>query len=174
MASLIVILIGILSRLAPHPANVTAIGGLALFTGARLSLKRSTVTVLVTMFISDLFLGFHSVMWATYGGMLAGVFIGKYVVRERGVGWLVGGTLVSSVIFYLVTNFAVWYAPNTLYPKTLEGLWLSYVMALPFFRNSLVGDLVYTPLFFAAYELVRSLRIKQSANEAMEIRTRRL
>jgi hypothetical protein len=173
MASLILIFLGVLSRLAPHPANVTAIGGLALFTGARLSLKRATATVFVTMFISDLILGFHSVMWATYGGMLAGVFIGKYVVRERGAGWIVGGTIASSVIFYLVTNFAVWYAPNTLYPKTLDGLWLSYIMALPFFRNSLVGDVVYSTLFFAGYEFVRSLRIKQSANEALEIRTGR-
>jgi len=148
------IFVGILSRLVPHPANVTAVGGLAIFSGARLEFKKAIIVTLGTMFLSDIILGFHSVMWATYGSLLLAVLLGKLVQNKRSIGWVAGLTLTSSIVFYLITNFAVWLVPGSMYPKTLEGLFQSYVMALPFFRNSLIGDTGYTFIFFGAYELV--------------------
>lgn len=162
MDTLVLIMLGVLSRLMPHPANFTAVGGIALFSGARLSLGKAAVIVVSTMVISDLFLGFHSVMWATYGSMLLAVGIGRILTTRRSIAWVGSMTCVSSLVFFLVTNFAVWAVPGSMYPKTLEGLWQSYIMALPFFRNSLLGDVFYTSVFFGGYELVEHVRYRVS------------
>ncbi len=154
MDILFLIFLGVVSRLAPHPANVTAVGGLAVFSGARVGVKKALVVTFGTMLLSDVILGFHSVMWATYGSLLLAVLLGKLVQNKRSIGWIVGATLTSSILFYLITNFAVWLVPGSMYPKTLEGLITSYVMALPFFRNSLIGDMGYSFIFFGAFELV--------------------
>lgn len=154
MNALLLIIIGVLSRLVPHPANVTAVGGLAIFSGARLGVKKAMFITIAVMVISDWVLGFHSVMWATYGSMLAAVMLGRYVGKSRSIVRIAGLTLSSSVIFYLMTNFAVWAAPGSMYPHTAVGLFDSYIMALPFFRNSLIGDMCYTAMFFGAYEWV--------------------
>jgi hypothetical protein len=66
---------------------------------------------------------------------------------------VVGGTLGASVLFYLITNFGVWIDPVSAYPKNFDGLVQSYIAAIPFFRNTLTGDLVYTGVLFGVYEL---------------------
>jgi hypothetical protein len=70
--------------------------------------------------------------------------------------------LASSVAFYLSSNFAVW-AFGTMYPKTLAGLVTSYTLAIPFFRPSLIGDLLFTAALFAVPVLFGSLAEKASA-----------
>jgi len=146
MNTVILIFLGVLSRVVPHPANVTAVGGLAIFSGARLEFKKAIVVTLVTMFLSDIILGFHSVMWATFG---------RFLQKRSSIKQIVTLTFVSSLLFYLITNFAVWAIPGSMYPKTLSGLLQSYIMALPFFRNSLLGDMGYSFIFFGAYEFVK-------------------
>jgi len=158
MDALVFILIGTLSRLLPHPANITAVGGLALFSGAHLPLKKAAIILLATMFVSDIFLGFHSVMWATYVSILMAVGIGRVMQARRSIARIAVLIFVSSLLFYLITNFAVWFAPNFLYPKTVSGLIECYIMALPFFRNSLLGDFFYTAVFFGGYEMVTALK----------------
>lgn len=157
MDILIFILIGVLSRLLPHPANVTAVGGLALFTSARLNTKKSLLITFAVMIISDLVLGFHSIMWATYGSFLITIYLGTFLRKVTGVQHIVGVTLLSSIIFYLITNFAVWMIPGSMYPKTVWGLVDSYIMAIPFFRNSIIGDVGYTSIFFLSFDWVTSL-----------------
>lgn len=160
MDMLILIFIGVLSRLAPHPANMTAVGALAIFSGSRYSRIKGIVVTAGAMFISDLVLGFHSVMWATYGSLACSVLLANYFLRKRTVAGIAGITLLSSVVFYIVTNFAVWAVPGSIYPKSLSGLFESYIMAIPFFRNSIFGDIFYSGVFFSAYELIVSLRRK--------------
>lgn len=125
------VFIGTLSRLAPHAPNVTAVGALALFSGARLSGKKALFITLATMFFSDVVLGFHSAMWATYGSMMLAVWLGTFLRSGAGVKNVACITFFSSVVFYLVTNFAVWLSGG-LYPHTFSGLTDSYFMALPF------------------------------------------
>ncbi len=149
---LFMIITGVLSRLLPHPANMTAVGGIAIFTGAKINTKKALVVTVTTMFISDLFLGFHSLMWATYGSILMAVFIGRWIQKNNSISRIISGTLASSIIFFIITNFAVW-AGTPLYPKTIEGLTTCYVMAIPFFRNSLLGDCLYLSVFFSGYEI---------------------
>jgi hypothetical protein len=158
---LLMIAIGIASRLLPHPANVTAVGGLALFAGAKMDIQKAIIITLVTMVMSDIFLGFHSLMWATYGSMVVGVLVGKWIGKRVSTHHIIGGTLMSSLLFFIVTNFAVW-AGTPLYPKTFNGLTTCYIMALPFFRNSLIGDCFYSFIFFYGHVAVR--RILQAEN----------
>jgi len=53
-----------------------------------------------------------------------------------------------------------------LYPKSFNGLLQSYFYAIPFFRNTILGDLVYTGLFFGGYEIIlRVLSVKLKAQK---------
>jgi hypothetical protein len=157
MDILIFSLIGIVSRLAPHIPNATAVGALALFSGAKLGYKKAFVITLVTMLTSDIFRGFHTTMWATYGALFVTIYLGSVLLKKQNAMKIAGVTLLSSVLFYVVTNFAVWLSPQFMYPKTMSGLFECYVMGLPFFRNSLFGDLLYTGIFFGGYEYIMSL-----------------
>ena len=156
---LLLILIGVLSRLVPHPANMTAIGGIALFSGAKYDTKKALIVTVMTMMISDAIIGFHSLMWATYGSLIIAVVIGKQIGARSSVQRKLGGVLASSAIFYIITNFAVW-AATPLYPKTLDGLVTSYIMAIPFFRNSLMGDVISSFALFVLFDPMMSLAQK--------------
>jgi uncharacterized membrane protein len=149
--------IGIVTRILPHPANVTAVGAVALFTGATFGRRKAMLITLITMFISDMVIGYHSLMWATYGSMILAVLVGHWIGATKKMNRIVGGTFCSSLIFYIITNFAVW-AMTPLYTKTIDGLITCYVMALPFFRNSLLGDMTFAILFFSCYVCMQSLQ----------------
>jgi hypothetical protein len=143
------IIVGIVGRLFPHVPNITPITAIALFSTTYLSLRYSVAIFVITMLVADIFIGFYQwqVMFAVYGCFLLTACIGLVVRRWRTLGTLVVGTVSSSVLFFLITNWAVWqFSP--MYPHTPQGLLESYTMAIPFFRNMLAGDLFYTGLFF--------------------------
>jgi hypothetical protein len=155
MDVLIYILIGVLSRILPHPANFTAVGGLAVFGGLKLPLKKALLVTFFTMLFADIVIGFHSAMWATYLGMIAAVGIGHIFARQSGgLGNSVIAAMISSVFFFIITNFAVWAGWQTMYPRNISGLIECYIAAIPFFRNSILGDIVYTTIFVMIYDLL--------------------
>jgi len=109
------------------------------------------------MICSDFILGFHPVMWATYGSFLITILLGRLLKEQNN--WKLIGIIafLSSCQFFILTNFAVWLT-GLMYSKTVSGLFECYIMALPFFRNSLLGDLFYTTILFGAFEIVKKLR----------------
>jgi hypothetical protein len=142
------------SRLLPHPPNVTPLGALALFGGAVFSDLRLAFGVpLAAMLVSDLVLGLHETLPAVYAAFALVVCIGVWVRRRRTPLRIGAGAVAGSVVFFVVTNFAVWLAGG-LYPRTLQGLLAAYVAAIPFFRNTLAGDLVYTACLFGGFALL--------------------
>lgn len=147
--------IGIISRFAPHLPNMTPIGATALFSSAKFGMKKGMIILLLTMLITDIMLGLHRVMWATYGSLLITLFIGRWVQKKYSLSRFMTGTLISSILFFIITNFAVWFIPNGMYTKNLTGLIHCYVMALPFFRNSLLADFFYGVVFYYGYEVVQ-------------------
>ncbi len=156
--------ISILARLLPHPPNFAPIAALALFAGVYASKisRWYLFTPLAAMLASDLFLGFYEwkTMAVVYGSFFAIGLIGLLVqVFKARLQTLVLGTLAGSILFYLTTNFAVW-AFSGMYALTFDGLMLSYYMALPFFKFTLLGDLFYAGIFFGVYEFAKSLRYK--------------
>jgi len=156
MLAFVMIFGGILMRLLPHLPNFTPIAAIALFGGTNLSKKYAFVVPLVAMFISDIFIGFHASMPMVYGSFFITGLIGLYLRKHKTFGNIVSASLASSLIFFLLTNFNFWYV-MPLYPKTFAGMIAAYVNALPFFRNTILGDLCYTGVFFGTYELAQLL-----------------
>jgi hypothetical protein len=149
----LIILLAVIARLVPHPANFVPIGGLALFSGAKFKGKFGFLIPLLAMAISDIFLGFHSTIIYVYASFLIIFIMGKVIKNSQKPGSIFLASLMSSIIFFLVTNFGVW-ANFSMYPKTISGLYQSYIMGLPFFRNTLLGDLFYSFSFFYGYRFL--------------------
>lgn len=148
----ILIILGILSRFLPHPANFTPIAAIALFAGTKLNQKIAPFLSLGIIIISDLIIGLHDVILFTWGSFLIISLIGIYIRHKKGILPVVGGALFSSILFFIITNFGVW-AVGKWYEMNLDGLIKCYTLAIPFFRNTLLGDLIYTGIFFGVYEL---------------------
>lgn len=151
---LIVIILAVVMRLVPHPPNFAPIAAMALFGGAYINKKYALVVPLVSLFVSDIFLGFYNVMPFVYGSFLLTGLIGMWLSKHKNFKYIILCTISSSALFYLITNFGVWLMGN-MYPKTLAGLSESYFMAIPFFRNTILGDVFYTGAFFGGYELAK-------------------
>ncbi len=144
------IMINSLTRLLPHLPNMTSVGAMALFLSATYSWKKSLFITFVTMLISDMVLGFHAVMWATYGSFFIATALGTILQKQKGNIWTFGILFLSSLQFFVITNFAVWMT-GALYPKTLSGLLECYIMALPFLQNTVFGDLFYSVVLFGFF-----------------------
>jgi len=151
------ILAAALSRLIPHPANVAPITALALFGGVYLDKKHTFIVPLAALFLSDYVIGFYSGIAWVYGSFLAIGFIGLWLRKHPGVLTTVGASLAGSVLFFLVTNCGWWLGADSLYPHTFAGLMQGYAAGIPFFRNTLLGDLGYVGAMFGVYELGRRL-----------------
>ncbi|MBI2459206.1 MAG: hypothetical protein HYV53_01480 [Parcubacteria group bacterium] len=149
----VLIVLGIAARFLPHPANFAPIGAIAIFSGIYLPKRWALILPLAAMFFSDLFIGFYAwpIMLSVYVSFMIMAVIGLGVRKNKKLSTVLGGTILGSVMFYLVTNGAVW-AFGSLYPPTAAGLIESYYMAIPFFKNSLLGDLFYTGVLVGAYE----------------------
>jgi len=142
------------SRLVEHLPNFTPIAAMALFGGWYFSKKYFVFIPLLAMFLSDIFIGFYD--WrltaVVYIGMALTFFIGRLLRNKMNWRKVIVGSLAGSIIFFLITNLAVW-AFYQWYPHTWFGLTNCFVMALPFFRNSLAGDLAYSVILFGVYEI---------------------
>jgi uncharacterized membrane protein len=142
------------TRLLPHPPNVTPVAAMALFGGAHLADRRLAFLVpLAAMFASDLVLGLHALVPVVYGAFALIVWIGTRLAGRITPARVAVATLAGSVLFFAVTNFGVW-ALGGLYPRTAAGLVAAYVAAIPFFRNTLVGDAAYALALFGGYALL--------------------
>jgi len=151
MLAIFLLVVGILSRIVMHEPNFTPVIALALFGGMYLKKEQALWMPLTLMMLSDLALGLHAVIPFTWGSVLLISLLGRRERERRNAGWMVGLSIVSAVLFFAVTNFGAWLA---MYPKTMEGFVQCYMMAVPFFRNTLLSTVVYSVLLFGVYELV--------------------
>ncbi len=150
----LLILFGVTLRFIPHPANFAPIAAIGLFSGCYLKKKFAFLIPLAAMLISDYFIGFYSwkIMVSVYLSFALVGLIGLWIKNHKSVYTVLGGSLLGSALFYLVTNFAVW-AFGSLYPRTWTGLLWCYTAAIPFFKNTVLGDIFYVSVLFGTYEL---------------------
>jgi hypothetical protein len=149
------ILAAAFTRLIPHPPNFTAIGAMALFGGVYFSRKSLAFAVpLIAMFLSDIIIGFHPGMYAVYLSFILIVMIGISLSNKRKVGNIFLASVSASVLFFIITNFALWLT-GTLYPKTAAGLAACFTAAIPFFHHTLFGDLFFVGILFGAFKLAK-------------------
>ena len=164
--ALILIIFDIFLRVIPHPANFAPITASALFVGTYLPKKWAFLVPILAMIISDYLLYpnmmFHSTTAYVWGSFMISGLIGLWLKSHQSPKFIFGASLISSLQFFLVTNFGVWLTSG-MYEHTFSGLMQSYVMGVPFYRWTLLGDLIYTGAFFGIYQLAPLLshRIKQ-------------
>lgn len=153
---LVLLTLGIVSRLLTHysihPANFSVVGALALFGGFYFKKGWGVAMPVAIMLITDVIFGFYQpgIMAAVYLCLIFNALLGSFI-KNKIMGRSVFFSLFGSVVFFLVTNFAVW-SLGGWYEHSMNGLVNCYTMALPFFRNSLIGDLFYALILFGAYE----------------------
>jgi len=152
MLALSLILVGILIRFAPHAPNFTPVAAIALFSGAYLNKKYAILVPLVLMIASDLVIGLHDVVLFTWGGFILATLLGMAIHHKKSAGRIISFSLLSSLLFYLVSNFGVWMAGW--YSRDLRGLMQCYMMGLPFLRNFTIATLSYTAVLFGSYEII--------------------
>ncbi|MBU1202672.1 hypothetical protein KKH39_01375 [Patescibacteria group bacterium] len=149
----IVSLIALGARFIPHIPNFSPLASAALFAGVYGRDKKLLFLPLIALFISDIFIGFYEigVMASVYLSMLLTGFIGIFIKKYKNTLNLLSGSLASALLFFLMTNVAVWYF-GSWYSHDLAGLALCLNLAIPFFKSTLASNLLYSGLLFGVYE----------------------
>jgi hypothetical protein len=157
IALLSAIVVAAALRLVPHPPNFTPIGAMALFSGAYLGRKPLAFAApLGALLLSDLVLGFYHGQATVYFSVALIVMIGMVALGRTSPIRVGAAALLSSILFFVVTNFGMWLFSG-FYPRTLAGLEACYVAAIPFFQNTVAGDLFYAALLFGGFKLAETL-----------------
>ena len=156
------ILILSFSRLIPHPSNFTPILAVGVFSGFYFrNFLLGTLIVIFSMFLGDLYLGFHDTMFFTYISLVIAVALGLLIKHLKFTEILFSG-LASSVCFFIITNFGAWLTLE-MYEKNFAGLLQSYVLAIPFFHNTLISTFLYLIVLKLLFDLVIKKASKISA-----------
>ncbi len=169
----LLIFVAAATRLLPHPPNMTPIGAMALFGGAYFGRKYMALLIpFAALFVSNLVLdnvvyaqyndGFvlfrPSTLWV-YGSIGLIAMLGMGLLKKVTASKVFLGALSASALFFLVTNFGSWLA-DPIYTKDFSGLMQSYIAGLPFFTNTIAGDLMYSTALFGIYYLVVDKRVQ--------------
>ena len=153
-------------RLVPHPPNFSPIDAMALFSGAYLGRRGiAFVAPLAALFLSDLVLGFYHGVATVYATVALIVVIGWWLSSKRTPLRIGAAAIMSSVTFFVVTNFGMWLFSG-FYPVTYAGLVACYTAAIPFFQNTVAGDLFYSVLLFGVFALAQHLLPQLRTREA--------
>jgi len=157
------IFLAALSRLLPHPFNFTPIGAMALFGGACFSNNKIAFSIpILSMLVSDCIIGFHNTLLYVYASFMLITLIGMYLRHNAKAGNIIAASLISSLLFFIITNFGVWATDST--SHGLSGLISTYTLAIPFytndlfgnfFLNTIMGDLFFNGILFGALYLAK-------------------
>lgn len=164
--------LGFTARLLPHPANFAPISAIAIFGALYLPKRWAIVLPIVAMFVSDIFIGFYTwqIMVAVYGSFILSGVLGLAIRNKKNALRIFSISISASLLFFVITNFAVWVF-GSMYMHNFAGLIQSYTMAIPFFKNTLLGDLFYTGVLVGSFELLTySLRRASMASKRAALR----
>ncbi len=144
-----------LAHFTEHPGILTPIIGMAIFSGYYLKKWWASLMVMGAMFMSDWVLGLYNwkLMVSVYGSILA-IYLVSRVSKK-----FILTSLFASLIYFVITNFAVWEFTNW-YPHTQEGLMFCYTMAIPYLKVKIINDMGFTTAFFGVYALAKALERK--------------
>lgn len=171
----VLILLAAISRVALYPHNFSPMIGMAIFGGAVIKDKRLAFALpLLSMFVSDIMFEVFNVAQGFWGwGQLIGyaifglITVIAFNLKKVNVVNVVGYSLISSVIFFLLSNLAFFIIDNPVYltySQDFNGFIMCYIKALPFFKTSVIADMVYSGLLFGVYyQVTKLLDVKNSA-----------
>lgn len=141
-------------NILPHAWHFTPVAASLLFFGARGSRKQMWIPLVLlaaTDVVLTKFIYGYALTWdhlVTFGWYAAILWLGSGLREKSGAVRVIGAALASSVSFFLISNFAVWAAWPQMYPRGWNGLMMSYVAGLPFFRGTVESDLFFSIAFF--------------------------
>jgi hypothetical protein len=162
------ILLAAFSRIIPRIPNFSPLGAIGLFGAAHFQKKWLALVVpIAATWLSDLFINnviyaqyfpkftwFYSDFYWQYGSYLLIVFAALLIFEKINLKTMLAATITSTVIFFIVSNFAVWLGSN-FYCQTFDGLITCYVAGIPFLKGTFLGDVVYCGVLFGGFALVQ-------------------
>jgi hypothetical protein len=150
--ALIVCLIAfaVFGRVLPHPPNFAPMAAVAIFAGALLPRRWAVILPVAAMIASDLVISLYPMFMFTWGSFALIAFLSNILIKNISPFSVIGASLGASFLFYLLSNFGVW-LQGKMYAMTLTGLFECYYNAIPFFRNTLLGDILFTSVLFSIY-----------------------
>ncbi len=155
-------ILALLARLIWHLPNFSPLASLILFAGYYTP-KKYWPLPFISLFISDLIIGFYAwpVMLSVYIASAFNLYLGRLLQKNSNAINIASSTLASALIFFLITNLAVW-ASGDWYAHNLNGLYLCFALAIPFFKTTLLSNILYTGLIFTPIKLIETIRHKQA------------
>lgn len=160
LSSIILVLIAMRSIF--NIPNFNPIGAIALMGG--ILFHKKTTAFLVTigaLFLGDIILGLSSpiymdYMFSTtflfvYVAFLLMILLGTALKNRASLMSISLGSVVSAILFFLITNAGSWLALN--YDRSLSGLMSAYSAGIPFFRATLVSQLLFSLGIYIIYNL---------------------
>tara|TARA_B110000438_G_C15806446_1_gene647611 strand:- start:1721 stop:2323 length:603 start_codon:yes stop_codon:yes gene_type:complete len=141
-------------RLIDHPWNFTPVIAFGILAGYYLkNVFYGYALIILSMILGDLIIGFHNLIFFTYLGLLFSVVIGKYIQQLK-IKQIFLSSIASAVIFFVISNFGVWLLGG-FYELTLQDLVKCYVVAIPFFRSTLISTIIFTIVFKTALDQLK-------------------
>ena len=136
------------SRFIPHPPNFTSLIALSFYVPALLG-RRYIPALIFSFVITDFFIGFHALTFFTWGSIFIIGYVSKFFLKNLTTRLI--GSLMGSLIFFIITNFGVWALGS--YGYNFEGLILCYTLAIPFFAYSLISTIIFAALIETIYKV---------------------
>jgi len=159
-----------LTRVLPHPPNVTPMTAICLFSGMALGFRfLSFLLPFIVLYASDFLINntfgrafitdTSEVIWWTdfmnwtYGSYFLIILGSAFFLKKATTKSVILTAFGSGVIFFLLTNFSSWIG-FSFYPKTMSGLLLCLEAGIPFFRISIIGDIAFALILFWSYQAI--------------------
>ncbi len=143
-------------RYIPHPPNFTPVIALSMYGAIFFGLS-SIPFIILAFAVSDMFIGFHSLLIWTWGSLLLIGLTSKYYKSFLS---RILGCFLSALIFYVITNFGVWLF-SSFYEKSFQGLVECYTLAIPFFGNTILGTMILGLLIETTLLIKKNNLLKQ-------------
>jgi len=140
-----------LSRFIPHPPNFTSLIALSFYVPVLLGLRFLPVLI-ISFAVTDLIIGYHSGTHWTWGSILLIGILSQYFTKS--LSWRLGGALLGAILFFLITNFGVW--TTGMYGLSIEGLYLCFALAVPFFTYSVISTLLFSLIIESIHKLYKN------------------
>jgi len=141
-------------RLIPHPWNFTPLLAACIFSGSKIKPNGLAIfTPLLAIFLGDMFIGFYSGMVWVYAGYILTILISIYLGKSTSLNSKLLNVVFGSLIFFIISNFGVW-TSGLIYPLNFVGFSECYIAAIPFYKNTVFGTILYSGVFFGIAEIL--------------------
>jgi len=160
MLALGLFFIGMVSRFMFHVPNFSPVIALALFSGAYVNKRYAVIMPVLLMALTDLILGMYNSVFFTWIAIGLAAALGIRLRARKTFGAVLLNSILSAVLFFIISNFGVWLMSG-MYVHNMSGLASCFVLAIPFFRNTLLSTLIYSAILFMAYEVIAA-RVKNT------------